>query len=100
VVGPFLEALLGKAGWRLGDVDLVVPHQASRGALDHLVSRLNIPRGKIVDLIASHGNQIAASIPTALHHAFAGGRAPTGSNVLVIGTSAGFSVGGLCLQVA
>jgi 3-oxoacyl-[acyl-carrier-protein] synthase-3 len=100
VVGPFLEALLGKAGWRLGDVDLVVPHQASRGALDHLVSRLNIPSGKIVDLIASHGNQIAASIPTALHHAFAGGRAPTGSNVLVIGTSAGFSVGGLCLQVA
>jgi len=100
VVAPFLDRLLAKAGWRLGDVDLVVPHQASRGAIDHLSGRLGIPRGKIIDILASHGNQIAASIPTALHHAFAAGRILKGSRVLVLGTSAGFSVGGLCLETA
>ncbi|GLS22305.1 3-oxoacyl-ACP synthase [Labrys miyagiensis] len=99
VVAPFLDRLLAKAGWRLADVDLVVPHQASRGAIDHLSGRLGIPRGKIVDILAAHGNQIAASIPTALHHAFAGGRIGRGSRVLVLGTSAGFSVGGLCLEM-
>jgi 3-oxoacyl-[acyl-carrier-protein] synthase-3 len=100
VVVPFFERLLSKAGWRLDDVDVVVPHQASRGSLDHLVEKLKIPRHKIVDLIATNGNQIAASIPTALHHALASGRAPPGSKVLVVGTSAGFSIGGLCLEIA
>lgn len=100
VIGPFFETLLGKAGWSWNDVDLVVPHQASRGSLDHLVERLGVARDKIVDLIATHGNQIAASIPTALHHAIASGRAGPGSKLLVVGTSAGFSVGGFCFEMA
>jgi len=99
VVAPFLDRLLAKAGWRLGDIDLIVPHQASRGAIDHLSGRLGIAREKIVDLLTDHGNQIAASIPTALHHAFSSGRIGRGSRVLVLGTSAGFSVGGLCLEM-
>jgi 3-oxoacyl-[acyl-carrier-protein] synthase III len=98
VIQPFLTKLLFKAGWNLDDVDMVVPHQASRGALDHLVAKLKIPRDKIVDIIADHGNQIAASIPMALHYAVAQGRIRPGMKVLVIGTSAGFSIGGLCLQ--
>ena len=98
VIQPFVGKLLNQAGWQLDDVDVVVPHQASRGALDHLVARLKIPREKIIDIIASHGNQIAASIPMALHHAVAHGRIQRGMKVLLIGTSAGFSVGGLCLQ--
>jgi len=97
--GPFFERLLAKAGWRLDEVDLVVPHQASRKSLDHLVEKMKIPRRKIVDLIATHGNQIAASIPVALHHALTKGLAPRGAKVLVVGTSAGFSIGGLCLEI-
>lgn len=100
VIVPFFEALLIKAGWRWSDVDLVVPHQASRGSLDHLVEKLKIPRGKIVDIIEHHGNQIAASIPTALHHAIATGRARKGAKIVAVGTSAGFSVGGFCLEMA
>lgn len=99
VIQPFLNSLLAKAGWLLQDVDLVVPHQASRGALDHLVSKLGIPKEKIIDLIADHGNQIAASIPMALHRARIDGRLREGAKVLLIGTSAGFSIGGLCVIV-
>ena len=98
-IQPFMEKLLGKAGWTLDDVDLVVPHQASRRALDHLVAKLKIPRGKIIDIISDHGNQIAASIPMALDYALRMGRVHSGMKVLVVGTSAGFSVGGLCLHM-
>lgn len=99
VIHPFFDRLLAKAGWSPNDVDVVVPHQASRGALDHLVAKLKIPRGKIIDIIADHGNQIAASIPMALDHALRTGRIKRGMKVLIVGTSAGFSVGGLCLQM-
>lgn len=100
VIQPFFDTLLEKAGWTLPDVDLVVPHQASRGALDHLVAKLKIPRHKIVDIIADHGNQIAASIPMALDFAMRNGQIKSGMKLLFIGTSAGFSVGGLCLEIA
>jgi 3-oxoacyl-[acyl-carrier-protein] synthase III len=100
VIGPFMERLLAKACWSLDDIDLVVPHQASRGALDHLVAKLKIPRGKIVDIIATHGNQIAASIPMALHNGFQQDRIKRGMKVMLIGTSAGFSIGGLCMEIA
>ncbi len=99
VIQPFMDKLLAKAGWGIDDVDIVVPHQASRGALDHLVAKLKIPRAKIIDIIANHGNQIAASIPTALSIAMHEGRIKSGMKVLVVGTSAGFSVGGLCLVI-
>jgi 3-oxoacyl-[acyl-carrier-protein] synthase III len=99
VIQPFFDKLLAKASWCLDEVDLVVPHQASRGALDHLVAKLNIPRSKIIDIIANHGNQIAASIPMALNFAIREGRITSGMKVLVVGTSAGFSVGGLCLEI-
>jgi 3-oxoacyl-[acyl-carrier-protein] synthase III len=98
-IGPFFDRLLAKADWSLDDVDLVVPHQASRGALDHLVAKLKIPRSKIIDIISDHGNQIAASIPMALNFAVRGDRITSGMKVLVVGTSAGFSVGGLCLEI-
>jgi 3-oxoacyl-[acyl-carrier-protein] synthase-3 len=98
-IQPFFDKLLTKAGWHLDEVSLVVPHQASRGALDHLVAKLKIPRGKIIDIIADHGNQIAASIPMALNFAMRGDRITSGMKVLVIGTSAGFSLGGLCLEI-
>jgi 3-oxoacyl-[acyl-carrier-protein] synthase III len=99
VIQPFMEKLLAKAGWHLDEVDLVVPHQASRGALDHLVAKLRIGSERIVDIIADHGNQISASIPMALNYAVRRGHLTSGSKVLLIGTSAGFSVGGLCLLV-
>jgi 3-oxoacyl-[acyl-carrier-protein] synthase III len=98
-IQPFFDKLLAKAGWHLDEVDLVVPHQASRGALDHLVAKLEIPRSKLIDIIADHGNQIAASIPMALNFAMREGRISSGMKVLVVGTSAGFSVGGLCLEI-
>jgi 3-oxoacyl-[acyl-carrier-protein] synthase-3 len=94
----FIDALLARAGLDRGAIDLVVPHQASRHGLDFLRRLLRLPAARIVDIFTTHGNQVAASLPSALHAARAGGRLQAGMNVLLIGTGAGVSFGGLVLR--
>ena len=95
----FVDELLEKAGWSKEDVDLVVPHQASPHALMHLVRQTGFDSDKIVNLVAHIGNQIAASVPTALDHARRQGRAGPGTRLLMLGTSAGVSFSGLAMQM-
>ncbi len=95
----FLDRLLAAAGWARADVDLVVPHQASPLALRHLSERCGFDAARIIDIVSTYGNQVAASIPTAFHLARAAGRVPPGTKVLMVGTSAGVSFGGLALEI-
>ncbi|WP_257388820.1 3-oxoacyl-[acyl-carrier-protein] synthase III C-terminal domain-containing protein, partial [Tahibacter caeni] len=97
-LGEFIDALLARAGLERGAIDLVVPHQASRHGLDFLARLLRLPAARLVDIFATHGNQVAASLPSALHAARADGRLQAGMNVLLIGTGAGVSLGGLVLR--
>lgn len=93
----FVDALLHEAGWDHGEVDLVVPHQASPAALDHMIRQTGWPKKKVVRIVEDYGNQIAASIPFAFDIAREQGRVPAGSKVLFLGTSAGVSLGGAAL---
>ncbi len=88
-----LEALQADTGVSLDDVDCVVPHQASRVALD-LIPRLGFPKEKVADT----GNCVAASLPMALAHAHAQGRLQRGMKVLLLGAGAGVSVGAVLLR--
>ncbi len=94
---PFLDRLLKDAGWTRDDVDVVIPHQASPGALAHLARRCGFKPEIVVNIVRDHGNQIAASIPTALSIARQTQRALTGHKALILGTSAGVSLGGMAL---
>jgi len=94
---PFLDRLLADAGWSRDAVELIVPHQASPAALAHLVERCGFGRERVVDIMRDHGNQIAASLPTALDHARRAGRLKPGTRTLMLGTSAGLSLGGIAL---
>ncbi len=95
----FVDELLAAAGWSPADVDLVVPHQASPLALEHLIRRTGIAGARVVNISALFGNQIAASIPTALDIAWAEGRITKGMRLLLLGTSAGVSFGGMAIEV-
>ncbi len=95
----FLERLLDAAGWQRDEVDLVIPHQASPIALTHLADRCGFGEQRIVNIMRDHGNQIAASIPTALDLARSSGRLTDGMKMLMLGTSAGLSFGGLAMIV-
>jgi len=91
----FIDRLLKKTGWAKDEVDLVVPHQASYGALMHLSKRCGFAPEKIINIVADVGNQVAASLPTALNAAHETGRISQGNKILMLGTSAGISLGGM-----
>lgn len=95
----FVRDILAKAGWTHDDVDWVVPHQASPGALDHLVRQTGFSPDRVVRIVSEFGNQIAASIPFAFDIARRDGRITPGDNVLLLGTSAGVSFGGAALVI-
>lgn len=93
----FTQRLLDSAGLAMSDFDVVVPHQASRLALDHLRKRLKIEKGRMVDVFQRLGNQVGASLPSALHHAVSQGQLKRGQTALLIGSGAGMTLGGAAL---
>ncbi|KTD74554.1 beta-ketoacyl-ACP synthase III [Legionella tucsonensis] len=93
-----IENLLNKASLSMNDIDWFVPHQASLLAMHHVQKRLNIPTEKFVSIYPYYGNQIAASIPTALCTLIDSKQLQRGQLVLLMGTGAGLAAGGLVLE--
>lgn len=95
----FVGGLLAEAGLALSGIDRVVPHQASQLGMQHIFKRLGVPHERVEDIFATHGNQVSASLPTALHHALSSGRLSSGDTALLIGTAAGVTLGGAVLRL-
>ncbi len=93
--GRFVEEVLERYSWSRQDVACVIPHQASPAALEHMIRHTGFDKHRVVNIAQSHGNQIAASIPFALDVARKEHRIAPGHKVLMLGTSAGVSFGGL-----
>jgi 3-oxoacyl-[acyl-carrier-protein] synthase-3 len=96
-VPAFVDDLLGGAGTTMADVPLVVPHQASHHALAYFRRLFGLEPERVVDIYADHGNQVGASLPSALHEAVTSGRLRRGERALLLGTGAGLSIGGVLL---
>ncbi|EJL23588.1 3-oxoacyl-(acyl-carrier-protein) synthase III [Caulobacter sp. AP07] len=94
-----IDQVLGEAGLDRQGVDLIVPHQASHPGLEHVRRLMGGDSARVVDIFDGHGNQIAASLPTALCHAWEAGRLKPGTTVLLLGTAAGISVSAMVLRV-
>jgi 3-oxoacyl-[acyl-carrier-protein] synthase-3 len=94
----FVASLLRRAGVQADDIDLWIPHQASGKAIAHLSDMLKIRRDRMVLPLTTHGNQISASIPVALHTGIQEGRLTRGTLVALVGSGAGLSFGGAVLR--
>jgi 3-oxoacyl-[acyl-carrier-protein] synthase-3 len=94
----YLQSLFTRAGVGLSDLAAIVPHQASDKALAHLQAAMNLPEEKIVRVLPTRANQMAASIPVALHHAVSSGRVRRGDTMALVGSGAGLSFGGAVLR--
>ncbi|MEB0079638.1 beta-ketoacyl-ACP synthase 3 [Pseudomonas sp. CCI3.2] len=95
---PLVDDLLNQAGMTQSEIDWIIPHQASQQALQHATKRLGFASEKVINIFAHHGNQIAASIPTALDIAIKDSRVQRGQRLMLIGTGAGLSLGGMILE--
>lgn len=93
----FVEELLEPVQLRMSDFKAVVPHQGSAMAMRLIRKKLGITKEQLVYITPTHGNTIAASIPMGLHEAIQSGQLQRGDKVLLLGTAAGLSLGGMVL---
>jgi 3-oxoacyl-[acyl-carrier-protein] synthase-3 len=63
-----------------------------------MIRKCGFARDRVVSTVKETGNLVAASIPMTLDTARREGRIRTGSKVMLIGTSAGVSIGGATLE--
>ncbi|MFE2875824.1 3-oxoacyl-[acyl-carrier-protein] synthase III C-terminal domain-containing protein [Streptomyces roseus] len=86
-----------RAGWRLGDLDLVAAHQANQRILDGLTAELGLAPGQVLSHIEQYGNTGAASVPVLLAQAAAAGTLSPGLRVALTAYGAGLAWGSTTL---
>lgn len=85
------QRVVEAAGWRLDEVDLLVPHQANQRILDATARRLGLDGAKVFSNLHAYGNTSAATIPIALAEALEQGRVGPGANVVFVAFGGGLS---------
>jgi 3-oxoacyl-[acyl-carrier-protein] synthase-3 len=98
VILPFCEKLFFGTQRKIQDMKLVIPHQASLLSLNLIRKKLNLSQQQYMIHVYNHGNQIAASIPIGIHDAIEMGKIKRGDEFMVLGTSAGFSIGAIIFK--
>ncbi|MFP3983689.1 MAG: beta-ketoacyl-ACP synthase III [Desulfurivibrionaceae bacterium] len=91
-------SVLEAAGVELGDVDLIIPHQANIRILNNLTERLGLDREKLYINVDKYGNTSAASIPIALDEAYLNGYIHENSLILLCAFGGGFTWGASLLR--
>ena len=80
------------------DIDLVVPHQASGMAVKAYSKYGGFDENKVMDIISTTGNCVAASIPLAFAISLNEERVKNNNLVYLIGTGAGLSIASILLK--
>jgi len=88
-----------KAGLKMTDIDLFIPHQANMRINQMVAWRLELPEEKVVHNIEKYGNTTAATIPMALDQAYKDGRVQPGANILFAAFGSGYTWAGAVLKV-
>ena len=86
------------SGWKVEDLDLIVPHQANFRIIDAAARGLKLPLDKFMINVDCYGNTSAASIPIATVEAVHAGRLKAGSKVVFVGFGAGLTWGALAAE--
>jgi 3-oxoacyl-[acyl-carrier-protein] synthase-3 len=90
---------LSRAGLQIGDVDLLVPHQANLRMIEATAKRLGVPPEKVFVNIHKYGNTSSASVPIALDEARREGRVGPGSLVLMVAFGGGLTWGAAAVRL-
>ncbi len=93
-----IDTALAGAGVAMSDIDAFIGHQASAPGLQYMRHLVGERTERVVDIFADYGNQIAASLPNALYAARQDGRLGAGRHAMLLGTSAGISLGAMVIR--
>ena len=89
---------LAKVGWKIGDVDWVIAHQANSRILRAVADRLEVPAEKMPTNLEVRGNTSAASIPVLLDECNRADRFKTGDKLLIVGFGGGLTWGAAAME--
>lgn len=91
VMGEAAIEAIARAGLRLDDIDLLIPHQANLRIIDAAAKRLGLPAEKVWVNLDRFGNTSAASVPICLAEAADAGALRPGMNLVLVAFGAGLS---------
>lgn len=91
VIATSIEETIAKAGLKIDEIDLIVPHQANTRIIETAAKRLKIPQERFYMNVHAVGNTSAASIPIALCDAVHDGRLRPDDNVVFVGFGGGLT---------
>ena len=85
-------------GYKISDLDWIVPHQANIRIIEAVAKRVGVPMSKFVMNIQTYGNTSSATVPTALDDAVRDKRIQPGHLVLLDVFGAGLTYGSVLLR--
>ena len=98
VMASATREAVDKAGLRLEDINLIIPHQANSRIIEVAARGIRIPMTQIVMNIERYGNTSTASIPIAICEALEDDRIKPGDNLVLVGFGGGLTWGALVLE--
>jgi 3-oxoacyl-[acyl-carrier-protein] synthase III len=90
--------VLGRNGVGVGDLSLVLMHQANKRITEYCQKALGLPDSKMANNIERYGNTTAATIPLLWDECARGGRLKSGDLVLLVAFGAGMGWGATLLR--
>ncbi|MHB1585195.1 MAG: beta-ketoacyl-ACP synthase III [Acidimicrobiales bacterium] len=91
VVVESAQRAVDDAGLEIGDIDLLVPHQANLRIIQAAAQRLGISEERTSVVIDRYGNTSSGSVPLALEDAVRRGRVRPGDRLLLSGFGGGMT---------
>ncbi len=92
------QEILTRNGLQVGDLAMVLMHQANRRINEYCQKALGVPDEKMIHNIQKYGNTTAATIPLLWDECVQGGRIKSGDLVLLVAFGAGLNWGATLLR--
>ncbi|MEO9954282.1 MULTISPECIES: beta-ketoacyl-ACP synthase III [Nonlabens] len=89
---------LQKNNLEVGDIDMLVPHQANLRISQFIQKKFQLTDDKVYNNIQKYGNTTAASIPIALCEAWEEGKVKEGDTVVLAAFGSGFTWGSAIIK--
>ncbi|MDL2313966.1 ketoacyl-ACP synthase III [Desulfovibrio sp. OttesenSCG-928-C14] len=92
------KELMDSLGYGIGDIDLLIPHQANMRIIQAVGERLEVPEDKVFINVQKYGNTSAASVALALGEAVEQGVIKPGMRVLLTSFGGGMTWGSAIIK--